>query len=117
MSSTLRLLKVCLQCKNEFVAQKSSTKYCSHKCASRAYKTSVKSLRIELSNKETEGIKSMPINAPKAKEFLNVKDVAVLLNCSVRSVYGYINSGKLKAVNLSQRLTRVKRSEIDKLFS
>jgi excisionase family DNA binding protein len=52
----------------------------------------------------------------KAKEFLTVREVARLLNCSVRSAYYYIESGTIKAVNLGQRITRVKRSEIDKLF-
>ena len=53
----------------------------------------------------------------KNKEFLTVREVARLLNCSVRSTYYYIESGTIKAVNLGQRITRVKRSEIDKLFN
>ncbi len=47
---------------------------------------------------------------------MTVRDVATLLNCSLRTVYYYIESGNIKAVNLGQRITRVKRSEIDKLF-
>ncbi|EKF55620.1 DNA-binding domain-containing protein [Galbibacter marinus] len=50
------------------------------------------------------------------KEVLTVKEVATLLNCSVRSVYRHINNGTIKAVNLGHRLTRVKRSDIDDLF-
>ena len=50
------------------------------------------------------------------KEVLTVKEVATLLNCSVRSVYRYINSGHIKATNLGSRLTRVKRSDINVLF-
>ena len=42
--------------------------------------------------------------------------MAKLLNCSVRSVYYHIESGNINAVNLGQRITRVKRSEIDNLF-
>ena len=30
--------KICLFCRKEFEAQKRTTKYCSHQCASRAYK-------------------------------------------------------------------------------
>jgi len=58
----------------------------------------------------------MPIEELKAKEFLTVREVARLLNCSLRTVYYYIEDGTIKAVNLGQRITRVKRSEIDKLF-
>ena len=52
----------------------------------------------------------------KAKEFLTVKDTAKLINCSIKSIYRFIDTGKLGAVNLSQRKTMVKREEVDKLF-
>jgi len=61
-------------------------------------------------------MKKLSIETIKTKEFLTVRDVATLLNCSVRSVYLYIESGNIKAVNLAERKTLVKRSEIDKLF-
>ncbi|MEH6703566.1 helix-turn-helix domain-containing protein [Galbibacter orientalis] len=51
------------------------------------------------------------------KEVLTVKEVASLLDCSVRTVYRKINKGHLKAVNLSYRLTRIKRSDIDSIIS
>jgi excisionase family DNA binding protein len=72
--------------------------------------------KVQKSNTETKQIKTKPIEELKAKEFLTVRDIATLLNCSVRSVYYYIESGTIKATNLGQRITRVKRSEIDKLF-
>jgi len=65
---------------------------------------------------ETQQIRHRPIEVLKAKEFLSVQDVAALLNCSVRSVYYFIENGAIKATNLGQRLTRVKRSELDKVF-
>ncbi len=77
----------------------------------------VRDAKIAASNIETAHIKSKSIEELKAKEFLTVKDVAKLLNCSVRSIYYYIETGNIKAVNLGQRVTRVKRSEIDKLFA
>lgn len=117
MSSNFKIQKICQHCGNEFQAQKTTTKFCSHRCASRAYKQNLTTLKIELSNKEADRIKTKPIEELKAKEFLKVREVAQLLNCSIRSVYCYIDCGKLKAVNLSQRVTRIKRSEIDKLFA
>ena len=50
------------------------------------------------------------------KEYLTVKEVAILLNCSKRTVYRYINSGNMNAFNLGQRLTRIKRSSLDGMF-
>lgn len=52
----------------------------------------------------------------KAKEFLTVKDTPKLINCSIKSIYRFMDTGKLGAVNLSQRKTMVKREEVDKLF-
>ena len=116
MSSNIKVQRICIYCNNEFTARTTSTKYCGDVCSKRAYKARERAVKVELSNKETQRIKNKPIEELKAKEFLNVREVAHLLNCSKRSVYYYIEVGTIKAVNLGQRITRVKRSEIDKLF-
>jgi excisionase family DNA binding protein len=116
MSSNIKVQRICTHCSKEFTARTTTTKYCSPLCNKAAYKAKIKAGRIEISNKETQRIRSQPIEILKAKEFLTVKDIATLLNCSVRSVYYYIENGTIKATNLGQRITRVKRSELDKLF-
>ncbi|MCA6434974.1 MAG: helix-turn-helix domain-containing protein [Bacteroidetes bacterium] len=116
MSSNIKIQRICQYCGNEFTARTTVTQYCSDTCSKRAYKARLKAAKIESSNKETQRIKSQPIEELKAKEFLTVREVARLLNCSVRSAYYYIESGTIKAVNLGRRITRVKRAEIDKLF-
>jgi len=116
MSSNVKVQRICQHCGKEFTARTTVTQYCSDNCAKRAYKLKIMAAKVEVSNKETLKIKTKPIEELKAKEFLTVRDVAILLNCSVRSVYYYIETGKIKAVNLAQRITRIKRSEIDNLF-
>lgn len=116
MSSNIKVQRICQHCGKEFTARTTITLYCSHRCNSAAYKAKQRTFKVETSNKETQRIKSQPIEELKAKEFLTVREVARLLNCSVRSAYYYIESGTIKAVNLGQRITRVKRSDIDKLF-
>lgn len=117
MSSNIKVQRICQHCGEEFTARTTVTKYCSDVCAKRAYKARKRVEKVERSNKETTRIKQLPIEMLKAKEFLTVREVAQLLNCSVRSAYYYIESGNIRAVNLGERMTRVKRSEIDKLFS
>ncbi len=117
MSSNIRINKICQNCGNEFEARKTTSKTCSDHCAKMLYKTRQRIEKIEAAKAETQAIKAKPIEKLKAKEFLTVRDVATLLNCSLRSVYYYIETGNIKAVNLGQRITRVKRSEIDKLFA
>ena len=117
MSSNIQVQRVCLNCSKEFTARTTVTKYCGDNCAKRAYKKRKRSEKIERSNKETARTISQPIEVLKVKEFLTVQDVAKLLGCSVRSVYYYIENGRINATNLGERLTRVKRTEIDKLFN
>ena len=116
MSSDIRINRVCEYCGNEYIAKTTVSKTCSPHCAKMNYKAKQRSVKVEQSNIETQRIKNKPIEDLKAKEFLTVRDVATLLNCSVRSVYYYIESGNLKAVNLSQRITRVRRADLDKVF-
>jgi excisionase family DNA binding protein len=116
MSSNIRIQRICQYCQKKFEARKTTSKTCSDNCAKMLYKQKQKQAKIEASNAETSLVKTMPNQELKAKEFLTVKEAATLLNCSIRTVYYNIESGSIKAVNLSQRLTRVKRSEIDKLF-
>jgi excisionase family DNA binding protein len=52
----------------------------------------------------------------KVKEFLKVKEVAALLDCSSRTVYNYIDQGVIEVMNIGQRMTRVKRDSLDKLI-
>jgi len=116
MSSNIKVQRICQHCNNEFTARTTTTLYCSPRCNSAAYKAKIRTGKVEVSNKETQRIKTQPIEELKAKEFLTVRDIATPLNCSVRSVYYYIESGTIRATNLGQRITRVKRSELDKLF-
>lgn len=116
MSSNIKVQRICQHCGKEFTARTTVTRYCSDDCAKRAYKARGRALKVEASNKQTQNIISKPMEELKAKEFLTVREVAALLNCSVRSAYNQIESGNIKAVNLGQRMTRVKRSDIDNLF-
>ena len=116
MGSRIKVQRICQHCGEEFTAQTTVTKFCSHKCSQRAYKARKRKEKIEASNNETIKTKLQPIALLKAKEFLTVKEVAQLLNCSIRTIYYYIENGTINAVNLGQRMTRVKRSDIDYLF-
>jgi len=117
MSSNIRVNKICQYCSKEFEARTTVTKTCSDQCAKLFYKQRQKEMKVQGALTETAKIKAKPIEDLKAKEFLTVREVASLLSCSVRSVYYHIETGNLKAANLAKRITRVKRSEIDKLFN
>lgn len=116
MSSNIKIQRICQHCGNEFTARTTTTLYCSHRCNSAAYKAKQRAGKVQQSNKETQRIKSQPIEELKAKEFLSVTQVSKLIGCSRQNVYNLINTGKLKATNILLKKTIVKRSDLDKLF-
>jgi len=116
MSSNIQVTKICNHCGNEFTAKTTVTQYCGDTCAKRAYKDRQRELKINKSNDQVKAIKNKPVEDLKHKEFLTAREVSILLNCSLRSVYYYIKSGKIKAHNLAERSTRIRRLDIDKLF-
>jgi len=125
MSSNIEIQRICQHCKNQFTARTTVTKLCSDKCRKAAYKVRLREEKIQKSNEETILIKNNysedtakkgNYEVIKTKEFLSVQEVAILLGYSVRTVYRLIDSGKIPGVNPGQRLTRVKRSELDKIL-
>lgn len=117
MSSNIKIQRICQHCGKDFTAKTTVTKFCGDICAKRAYKVRKKEEKINASNRQTKKQINLPKEQLKEKEILTPKEVATLLNCSVRTVYYYIDKGIIDAVNLGQRMTRVKRSAIDNLFS
>ena len=117
MSSNIKIQRICQHCGNEFTARTTTTLYCSHRCNSAAYKAKQRAGKVEQSNKETQRIKSQPIEELKAKEFLSVTQVSKLIGCSRQNVYNLNNTVKLKAKNILLKKTIVKRLDLDKIFS
>ena len=116
MSSNIKVQRICEHCGKGFTARTTVTKYCSHRCSSAANKARNRIEKIQKSDIETLRIKTKPIEEVKAKEFLTVRDVSILLGCSLRSAYRLIDNGTLKAVNLSERMTRIRRTDLNKLL-
>lgn len=116
MSSKIEVLRICQHCGKEFTARTTKTLYCSHRCNSAAYKAKQRELKVRESDRQTLAIKVNPFEVLKAKDFLTVKEVATLLNCSVRSVYYCIENGTINSINLGQRNTRIRLQDIHKLF-
>lgn len=117
MSSNIKVTRICKHCGNEFTAKTTTTKYCSKKCNSAVYKARERVQKVDASNKETQQIKAQPMEELKAKEFLTVTQVSILIGCSRQNVYKLINTGKLKATNILEKKTIIKRSDIDNLFN
>ena len=117
MSSNIEVKRICQYCGTEFTARTTVTKYCSHRCANLANKAKKRAEKVQKSNTETKQVITKPIEELKAKEFLTVTEVSKLMGCSRQNVYKLINTGKLKATNILEKKTIVRRSDIDSLFN
>lgn len=116
-SSSIRIKKVCEWCGEVFYAQKTTTRYCSHRCNSRAYKEDARNKRIQRTETETEVlIRQQPIQAVKDKEFLSFAEVGILLGITRQAVYKMVTQGHLKASKISSRLSFIKRSDIENML-
>lgn len=116
MSSNIQVQRICKHCGTEFTARTTVTNYCSDKCSKAAYKARKRAEKVQKSNSETKQIKAQPIEELKAKEFLTVTDVSKLIGCSRQNIYKLIHTGKLKATNILEKKTIVRRCDLDKLF-
>lgn len=115
MSSNIKVKRICEHCSREFVAQTTVTKYCSLPCRQRAYKARKRAEKIENSNKKTLRIKNQPIEDLKAKEFLSINEVSMLMGISRRTIYRLIEKEDLIKTKIGTR-TIIKRSDINMLF-
>jgi excisionase family DNA binding protein len=122
--ATFKILKQCQNCGNMFEAQKISTRYCSHKCNSASYKLKAKLIKKGIAEAETfraikpkPKVKALNMAIIKEKEFLSVRDIASLFECTPKTIYNIIKQGTIKAVRISSRKTLIKRSTLDKLFT
>ena len=89
MSSNIRIQRICQQCKNEFTAKTTVTKYCSDRCSKRAYKARQKA-------EETK------------REFLTLEELKILAKTECENLI-------LKKAFLFSALTGLRHSDIKAL--
>jgi excisionase family DNA binding protein len=116
MSTSIKVTRICEHCGKEFTAQTTKTRYCSHLCNSRAYKQKAKQAKVERSNIDTSQKRTEPIDVLKAKEYLNIGEVAKLVGISKRTIYRLIQQGDLPRVKVRRR-TIIRRIELEKLLT
>lgn len=113
MSSKIEIQKKCDWCGAVFTARKTTTAYCSHKCANLAYKDRVRKQRVE--SLQIEFNKKAQTNHDLEKEYLTPTEVSKLLGIGRTSTYRYIRTGQIKVVRFNGK-TLVRRTDIEQMF-
>lgn len=94
----MKLEKYCMSCGKVFIAQRSTTKYCSHNCNSKYYKQKKRDEKIRLAQgKSAQKIGDITgylttddkifIETINEKKYLNIKETYTLLNISRSSLW------------------------------
>jgi excisionase family DNA binding protein len=106
----MRIIKVCAYCKQEFIARKTTTETCSDPCAKRFYKLREREKAINQAEVETM-VKRKPeafiteeqVRVIQAKEWLSLKEEALLLNVSPLTLRRWVLAGKLKSEKVGRK--------------
>lgn len=115
--SKLKIPRVCEQCSKPFEAKTVTSRFCSISCNNKALKAR-KKLEKEKEEKEILLQKyKNKIAEVQTREFISVAEATVMFGLSRDTVHRYIKRGIITGINLGSRLTRVKRSDLEDLFS
>ncbi len=111
MSSNIRIKKVCQQCGNVFIAQKTVTKYCSLQCGRKAYKKRERQDKLNETAKKTKQdllIQHVPSKneavVTVTKELVNIRELSVITSLSERTLFNLIKDKKFPKMKVGRRL-------------
>ena len=80
MSSNIDIKRICAWCKQEFIAHKTTTTCCSHRCANLLYKQRKREAAVKANNQVVEKIITVkPFEKIKDKPILTITEAAVYL--------------------------------------
>ncbi|MCB9261159.1 MAG: helix-turn-helix domain-containing protein [Flavobacteriales bacterium] len=130
MSSNIKIPKFCQFCGQAFVAQTTTTRYCSKTCNSRHYKQKKREEKVQAAlqqemntpsqMEQMQTLQTLPIKVGnhvnlREKEFLSVQEAADLVGASRWTIQRMIKREQIKVGKLGRR-TIIPRTEIDNLF-
>lgn len=117
-TSKLRISKICEKCGKEFLAQKITTRFCSHKCSQMAYKDALRLKRkMATESRVRVKVEEETQQTVEQKELLTFQEAARFLGISKQAMYGLVSRGKVKAYRVTSRISRLKKADIDEMLT
>ena len=89
----MKVRKICQWCGKPFVAQKTTTCFCSHRCSSLGYKERIR--------------------AAEGQDFLSFAQVATLMGVTRQYIYKLVKENKLRASRISGKKSFIRRADIE----
>ena len=116
MSSNIEVIRICEHCKKQFTARTTRTRYCSHICNSRGYKSLVRKGKVEKSNNEIVQLLNTDLEKIKPLEFLKITQATLLFGISRSTLYRLVNNGQLDIAKFGKR-TVIRRCDLEAFFA
>ena len=113
MASNIDIQKKCEWCGKLFIAHKTSTRCCSHRCANPAYKERTRQKRVS----EFQTMVNQQIEKEDCidKDFFTPSEAAKYIGISRATFYRYLETNLIKSVQL-KRKTIIRKRDIEALF-
>ncbi len=106
----MEVKRICQWCGKPFIAQKTTTCYCSPQCSKRGYKHRIKERKMELRHmQEMQELRS----SLEKQEYFTFSQAARLMGVSRQYIYKLVKEDKLRASRLSGRMALVRRTDIE----
>jgi excisionase family DNA binding protein len=109
--SKLKIPKNCEHCGKLFEAKTVITRFCSQACGNKSGKARRKAEQKEILQQEL--IAKIPANRP----YISIAEAVLLFGISRDTIYRLVRMGKIPAINLGERLTRISRTHIETMFT
>lgn len=109
-ASKYKLERKCERCGKTFLAKTIYSKYCSEACSKAVYREKKRESKKEQQRQE------IVAQIPEARPYISIAEAVNLFGVSRDTIYRLVRSGKIPAINLGERLTRISRTHIESMF-
>ena len=108
--SNFNFQRSCEVCGQPFTPKTVYSKYCSYRCSNMAYR------KKKSAQKKEEQRQQLAKKISDERQYITVQEAETLFSISKPTLYRLIRKGKIPAVNLGERLTRISRTHIEAMF-
>ncbi|MDR0941299.1 MAG: helix-turn-helix domain-containing protein [Bacteroidales bacterium] len=115
--SKLKLPKVCEHCGKAFEAKTFNTRFCSTACNSASIRQRKKQALEEERKQQILQENTATIAEIQTRPYISIAEAVVLFGISKNTIHRLIKTGKIPAINLGERLTRISRTHIEAMFT
>ena len=106
----MEIRKICQWCGKPFIAQKTTTCYCSHQCSNLGYKERIRERKRQL--KRSQEL-LQPRQAAEGQDFFSFAQAAKLIGVTRQYIYKLVKESKLRASRISGKKSLIRRADIE----